>query len=164
MTLGRHTYFLGTDKSDNTVIGSFTSVAGGTYIHGPDNHACIRNNKLVSTFDQFFGGSYLSGYSKGIVEIGNDVWIGEDVKIMSGVKIGDGAIIGAHTVLAKDVPPYAVVVGNPQVVKKYRFPKKYIDKMLKIAWWNWSDDLISQRREDFDNIDIFVKKYYEVTK
>lgn len=159
MQLGRHSYFLGTDKSDNTVIGNFSSIAGGTYIHGPDNHACIRDPKLVSTFDEFFGGAYLSGFSKGIVEIGNDVWIGEDVKIMNGVKVGDGAIVGAHSVLAKDVPPYAVVVGNPQVVKKYRFSKDIIKKLLKIAWWEWSDEIISQRRAEFDDISLFVKKY-----
>ncbi len=160
MTLGRHSYFLGTDQAGNTEVGSFSSVAGGTYIHGPDNHACIRNRKLVSTFSgDFFGGTYYSGFSKGIVKIGNDVWIGEHVQILNGVTIGDGAIIGAHTVLAKDVPPYAVVVGNPQVIKKYRFSKNVREKLMKIKWWEWEDSVIQERRNDFDDVNAFVKKY-----
>lgn len=54
------------------------------------------------------------------VAIGNDVWLGSRVTILPGVKIGDGAIIGAASVVTKDVPPYAIAVGNPAVVKKYR--------------------------------------------
>jgi acetyltransferase-like isoleucine patch superfamily enzyme len=53
------------------------------------------------------------------IDIGNDVWIGFNATILKGVKIGNGAIIGANTVITKDVPPYAVVVGNPQRIIKY---------------------------------------------
>ena len=159
MTLGRHSYFLGTDKGDNTIIGNFSSIAGGTYIHGADNHAWVKNNRLVSTCDQYFRGEYISGYKKGDVRIGNDVWIGEDTQILNGVTIGDGAIIGAHAVIAKDVPPYAVVVGNPGRVVKYRFSEDIIEQLLKIKWWDWEERKVSEAREYFDDIDKFVERF-----
>ena len=68
----------------------------------------------------------------GGVTIGNDVWIGTNAIILGGVKVGQGAIIGAGAVVAKDIPSYAVVVGNPARVVKYRFSEDLIQKMLKI--------------------------------
>lgn len=165
MILGRHSYFLGTDHGVDTVVGNFSSIAGGTYIHGPDNHAVRYNKNLVSTFDMgIFGANFTpSGLSDGPVVIGNDVWIGEFAQIMSGVKISDGAIIGAHTVVGKDVPPYAVVVGNPYQIKRFRFSAENIQKLLNLKWWNWSDDLIKERLGDFVDIGKFIKKYGQET-
>lgn len=68
---------------------------------------------------------------KGDIVIGNDVWIGHKATIMPGVKIGDGTIIGAYSVVAKDIPPYAIAVGNPVRVVKYRFDDEMIDLLLK---------------------------------
>jgi acetyltransferase-like isoleucine patch superfamily enzyme len=79
---------------------------------------------------------------KGNIIIENDVWIGAKSTIMSGVKIHNGAVIGACSVVTKDVPPYAVVVGNPAKIVKYRFNEKQIESLLKIAWWDWSEDRI----------------------
>ena len=73
---------------------------------------------------------------KGDTVIGNDVWIGQNVTIMAGVHIGDGAIIGANSVVAKDIPPYAVAVGNPCHVVKKRFDDELIDLLLKLRWWD----------------------------
>lgn len=161
MRMGIGSYFLGTDHGISTHLGNFSSVAGGTYIHGPDDHACIHNRKLVSTFD--FGGWGVdftrSGEFHGDVMIGNDVWVGEFAQIMSGVIIGDGAIIGAHTVIGKDVPPFAVVVGNPFQIKRYRFSNDIIVKLLEIKWWNWDERTVRERLQDFRDIDKFVEKY-----
>jgi len=70
--------------------------------------------------------------------IGNDVWIGCNVYIKDGVTIGDGAIIGAHSVVTRDVPPYAIVVGNPGKVLRYRFDDALIERLQKLAWWNYA--------------------------
>jgi virginiamycin A acetyltransferase len=70
------------------------------------------------------------------LEIGNDVWIGAKAVILPNVrKIGDGAVIGASAVVNKDVPPYAVVVGNPARVVRFRFPPEVISRLLASRWW-----------------------------
>lgn len=79
---------------------------------------------------------------KGDIIVENDVWIGAKSTIMSGVKIQNGSIVGANSVVTKDVPPYSIVVGNPAKVVKYRFTEKQIESLLKIKWWEWTEDRI----------------------
>ncbi len=92
--------------------------------------------------------------------IGHDVWIGRGATIMSGIKIGNGAVIGAQAVIVKDVPPYAVVVGNPGKVIKYRFNKDIISKLKAIKWWYWSQDEIIENKNIINNPTAFVEKFY----
>ena len=75
---------------------------------------------------------------KGDTVVGNDVWIGQNVTVMPGVHIGDGAIIGANSVVAKDIPPYSVAVGNPCRVVRKRFDDDLIELLLKFKWWDKS--------------------------
>lgn len=79
---------------------------------------------------------------KGDIIVENDVWIGAKSTIMSGVKILNGSIVGANSVVTKDVPSYSIVVGNPAKVVKYRFTEKQIESLLKIKWWEWTEDRI----------------------
>jgi virginiamycin A acetyltransferase len=67
--------------------------------------------------------------------IGNDVWIGSRAFIKDGVTIGDGAIIGAHSVVTHDVPPYAIVVGSPAKIIRFRFADTLIERLHRLAWW-----------------------------
>ena len=76
----------------------------------------------------------------GRIRIGNDVWIGAEAYIRQGVDIGTGAIIGTRAVVTKSVPPYAVVVGNPGRIVKYRFPYELIERLIRVAWWRYSYD------------------------
>lgn len=78
--------------------------------------------------------------TKGHVIIGNDVWIGSGATILSGVRIGNGAVIGACSVITKDVPPYAIVAGNPAKLLRMRFTADKIASLERLAWWNWPDD------------------------
>jgi tetrahydrodipicolinate N-succinyltransferase len=104
----------------------------------------------------------LHAISKGDVSIGNDVWIGRNTIILSGTTIGDGAVIGAGSVITKDVPPYAIVVGNPGRIVKYRFEQMVIEKMLRIRWWDWDPSFIFMNSQDLrQNPDAFVAKYLE---
>lgn len=73
-----------------------------------------------------------------VTTIGNDVWIGHGALISAGVTIGDGAIVAAHAVVTKDVPSYAVVAGNPAVIKKFRLPPLLISPMLRSRWWRYA--------------------------
>ena len=84
------------------------------------------------------------------LEIGNDVWIGHNAFINPIVKtIGEGAVIGAGAVVSSNVPPYAIVVGNPARVVRYRFPKNVIDSLLDSKWWEKSIDEIERDIEEF---------------
>ena len=97
---------------------------------------------------------------KGQIIIGNDVWIGNNVIIMSGVRVGDGAIIGAGAVIAKDVPCYAVVVGNPGRVIRYRYSQEQVRQLLQIRWWTWSDEKLAANRHYFScPIEEFLKRF-----
>lgn len=51
--------------------------------------------------------------------------------------IGDGAVLASDSVVVKDVPPYAIVGGNPAKVIKYRFEPDIIEGLLKVRWWDW---------------------------
>ncbi|HEY1858217.1 CatB-related O-acetyltransferase [Acidocella sp.] len=70
--------------------------------------------------------------------IGHDVYIGHGAFISQGVTVGDGAVVGAYAVVTKDVPPYAVVAGNPASIVKLRFPAKTIARMQALAWWHYA--------------------------
>ncbi len=83
------------------------------------------------------GAALVNGFSKGDVVIGSDVWIGQGAVILSGVTIGDGAVIGAAAVVASDVPPYAVMIGNPARILRYRFSEPQIAELLEVRWWDW---------------------------
>lgn len=105
--------------------------------------------------------------SKGPTIIGNDVWIGQFSLILSGVTVGDGAVIGAKAVVTKDVPPYAIVAGNPARLIRYRFSQEQIKQLLEIKWWNW--DLATIQKfvkelcsPDIDKFISLAKTYNEV--
>lgn len=82
--------------------------------------------------------------SRGDVVIGNDVWLGSGAMVLSGVTIGHGAVIAARAVVTKDVPPYAIVGGNPARVVRYRFDEATIAALLDIAWWDLSAEEVAQ--------------------
>ena len=98
---------------------------------------------------------------KGDIKVGNDVWIGAASTIMSGITIGDGAIIGAGSMVTKDVPPFAIVAGNPSKIVKYRFTEEQIEKLLQISWWDWEEDKIKDNAMSMwsSNIDDFINKF-----
>jgi virginiamycin A acetyltransferase len=76
------------------------------------------------------------------------------------VHIDDGAIIGAGTVVTKNVPPYAIVAGNPARVIKYRYDADVIKKLLTIKWWLWDENKIREALPYFYNgVEEFINRY-----
>ncbi|MFA5013924.1 MAG: CatB-related O-acetyltransferase [Actinomycetota bacterium] len=145
-------------------IGNFTQIGPGVVFCGAINHVWVTHKKAVTpySFNYHWKLPYFAdSVSRGPINIGNDVWMGRDVFILDGVTISDGAIVGARAVVAKDVPPYAVVVGNPARIVHYRYEPDQIEKLLKIKWWLWSNQEIRDRIEDFKDIEIFLAKYYK---
>ena len=133
---------------DRLEIGKFCALATGTkFIMNGANHRMDG----PSTFPfPIFGDSWGKHMdllqnlpSQGDTLVGNDVWFGFNALIMPGVKIGHGAIIAAGSVVCKDVPPYAIVGGNPATILKYRFGPDTIAHLLEVAWWDWPIEKIT---------------------
>lgn len=139
-------------------IGKFCSIADGVQIYLGGNH----RSDWVTTypfghihqgiFNSFNGEGHPA--TKGDVIIGDDVWIAAGVRIMSGVRIGTGAIIANNSHVVKDVEPYSITGGNPAKHIKYRFSQEQIDELLRIKWWDWSDEKINKHIHMLCNPDI----------
>jgi len=134
---------------DKLIIGKFCQIASGVkFLMNGMFHA----TRGLSTFPfAIFSQDCQKAYPKdfhypfkGDTVIGNDVWIGYNVTIMPGVHVGDGAIIGTNALVTKDVEPYTIVGGNPAKLIRKRFSEDKINKLLRIAWWNWPIDKILQ--------------------
>ncbi|GJE29085.1 CatB-related O-acetyltransferase [Methylobacterium organophilum] len=82
--------------------------------------------------------------SRGDVVIGDEVWLGAHCTVLSGVTIGSGAVIGAGAVVRRDVPPYAVVTGNPAAVVRTRFDEATVARLLALDWWSWPEARIAE--------------------
>jgi aminocyclitol acetyltransferase len=93
--------------------------------------------------------------------IGNDVYIGTNsfVNTSKVRSIGDGAVIGSGTVVLGDVPPYAVAVGVPARIKRYRYPPEIIDCLLRVKWWDWSDEQINANADALMSPNLFIKRF-----
>ncbi len=127
-------------------IGKYTSIAAGVKICFADHRTDTVSTYPFTVLNSYFPAAPLttsSHISKGDVVIGNDVWIGTDAFISHGVTIGDGAVIGARSIVTRNVPPYAVVVGTPAHVVRHRFPDATIAALLSLAWWNWPDETVN---------------------
>ena len=148
--IGEHTYgapHIIEPDSGHLAIGRFCSIAEGVSIALANHQSGFSSTYPFATLRSYWPSAphdVADHISKGEVRIGNDVWIGANAFIGSGVTIHDGAVIGAHAVVVKDVPPYAVCVGNPGRVVKYRFEPEIITALLKLRWWDWPDEKIDR--------------------
>lgn len=125
-------------------VGRYCSFAFGVEVflggeHRTDFVTTYRFGKYPP-FDQWYHAPQSqTAVARGDVTIGNDVWIGRKAMILSGVTLGDGVIVGAGSVVRQSAPPYAIVVGNPARVAGFRFPPEQIEALLRIRWWDWSE-------------------------
>jgi len=143
------------DNTTSLTIGKYCSISSNVKILLGGEH----RTDFVSTYPfnvLLPGCRRLTGHpsSKGNVEIGHDVWIGLGATILSGVRIGNGGVVGAQSVVARDIPPYAIATGAPATVVKHRFPPEVIEQLQRIQWWNWSRERIQAAAPLLMNSDI----------
>lgn len=160
LDLGAYSYIAKNANISNCEIGKFCSI-------GP-NFCCglgIHPTNGISTSPMFYSTEKQNGitlckenkmreYAHTI--IGNDVFIGANVTVLDGVHIADGAVIGAGAVVVDDIPPYAIAVGVPAKIVKYRFDEHTIKRMLERKWWNDSSEDLKEVEELFWEIELFL--------
>lgn len=143
-------------------IGKFCSIAGNVSI-GMATHTLskLSTSPIFTERNNGTGHTWANKHDinpYNTIEIGNDVWIGERVMIVGGVKIGNGAVIGAGAIVTKDIPPYAVAVGIPAKVIRYRFRDEIITYLEDLQWWNLDEVILKQHIKVFqsDKLSIFT--------
>ena len=161
--IGDYTYISTNANISITHIGRFCSI-------GP-NLFCgwgIHPTNGISTSPLFYSKQQQNGVTlanedkieeRKLITIGNDVFIGANVTILDGISIGDGAIIGAGAVVSKDIPDYAIAVGTPIRIIKFRFNDNQISSLKRIQWWNFKEEDLQDIEKMFWDIDEFIKKY-----
>lgn len=164
--IGDYTYIAVNSRISVTEIGKFCSI-------GP-NFLCgwgIHPTDAVSTSPMFYStmkqnGTTLSHKDKiqerKPIRIGNDVFIGVNVTVLDGVTIGDGAIIGAGAVVSKDIPPYAIAVGCPIRIIRYRFDEETIQQFLHLKWWDKDMNCLQLVEKHFNNPTEFLKAAQDI--
>jgi virginiamycin A acetyltransferase len=151
-----HYHFIG----DRMIIGDFVAIAyGAQFFMNGGTHAMSG----FSTFPfNIFGEGWEEGFDpatwaaevKGDTVIGPDVWIGTEAVLMPGVTIGAGAIVSARAVVTRDVPPFAIVAGNPARVVRHRFDPETTRRLLAVSWWDWPVDRITRNLDAIRGADI----------
>ncbi len=145
-------------------IGAFCSIAADVKLaigQHPTNYISTSPALFLKSFgicpkDKTDVNDIFNSKKNGKITIGHDVWIGRNVVILPAVTIGNGVVIGAGAVVTKDIPDYAVVVGVPAKVLRYRFAPDEIDILQKLAWWDWADDEILHKIDSFFNVNDFL--------
>jgi virginiamycin A acetyltransferase len=135
---------------DKLIIGKFCQIATGVrFLMNGGKHAMHGFSTFpFAAFGNAWSDVPLASESKGDTVIGNDVWIGNAATIMPGIHIGDGAIIATNAVVTKNVDAFSIVGGNPAQLIRKRFDEKTIASLLKMRWWDWSIEKITQNAKD----------------
>jgi phosphonate metabolism protein (transferase hexapeptide repeat family) len=163
---GDYSYVSGDSDIMSTKLGKFCSIAAHVRIN-PGNHPLERVALSHFTYRSSAYGlgdddpQIFDWRRSDAVTLGHDVWIGHGAVILPGVTVGNGAAIGAGAVVSKDVPPFAIVVGVPGKVLRYRFPAEIIAALQRIAWWDWPHARLGEALQDFRQLSAedFCKKY-----
>lgn len=175
--IGRQTYFgerfvKGCRYGFIESMGHFTSINSSAAVQCDHQHNMIFMSDEMQEFfttenKTRFKDRYLAdpknpyAQNKGRIRIGNDVWIGSYAFINASkvTSIGDGAIIGSGAVVIDNIPPYAIAVGVPARVKRYRFAPEMIETLLRVKWWDWSINEINANADALMSPDIFKERF-----
>ncbi|MBR3481583.1 MAG: CatB-related O-acetyltransferase [Neisseriaceae bacterium] len=147
-------------------VGNYCSIAGNIHFRGWEhpitafttNHIAYDAITLNLMHTQLVKNSTNLKPKRAKFHMGDDVWIANDVLLPRHITIGTGAIIAARANVTKDVPPYAIVGGNPAKIIKYRFEEKIIEKLLATGWTEY-DIAPMEIRGDIP-VENFIEEFY----
>ncbi|TFV97213.1 CatB-related O-acetyltransferase [Algoriphagus kandeliae] len=153
-TLGKNNYLIG-----DVTIGKYCQVGAYVAFHS-SNHPVNYLTTYINS--KLFDGELSKLKSVKPIVVGNDVWIGHGAIILSGVSIGHGAIIGAGSIVTQDIPPYAIAVGNPARILKFRYSPKIIEELLEFNWWDKEPSELNNFKKLFFTDLTQVESIYQV--
>ena len=140
--IGDYSYSGSNTTINFSEIGRFCSLARNVDIGGFDHDYHKVTTMPMFRFQQLSSGGGPEIREERLCSIGNDVWIAAGAQILRKATIGDGAVIGGGAVVTSDIPPYAIAVGVPARVIKFRFDERTIRELLDIRWWDWPEETI----------------------
>lgn len=139
----------------NAQIGKFANIAAFSRIGATDHplHTAACHHFLYRSDDYWDDASrddaFFAHRKSRVAQIGHDTWIGAGVMIKPDVTLGHGAVVAAGAVVTKDVAPYTIVAGTPATVLRLRQPRAIADRLIELAWWDWTHDRIRSALDDF---------------
>jgi phosphonate metabolism protein (transferase hexapeptide repeat family) len=160
VSVGDFSYFERHAEAIYSTIGKFCSIAANTRINALEHPIeRVTAHKLTYRPNEYF--RYL-GVDKAFrerrrgkqVEIGHDVWIGHGAVVMPGVTIGNGAVIGANAVVTRNVGAYEIVAGMPSRRLRLRFPAEIVERLERLAWWDWPMERLFEAIPDMQTLPI----------
>jgi phosphonate metabolism protein (transferase hexapeptide repeat family) len=164
-----YSYVVNDSQIAYTTIGKFCSIAAMTRIN-PGNHPMQRTSQAHFTYrsSAYFpnepdDAAFFDWRRQHAVTIGHDVWIGHGAVILPGRSIGTGAVIAAGAIVTKNVPAYTIVAGNPARVIRRRFSEAVEERLLALAWWDWSHEKLREALPDFRalSVEAFLDRHEE---
>jgi len=155
VAFGDYSYIVSDSSATYADIGKFCSIARDVRIN-PGNHPTWRAAQHHFSYRAISydladndDADFFEWRRADRVVMGHDIWIGHGATVLAGVTIGTGAVVGAGAVVSKDVPPFAVVVGVPARILRFRFEEPLREALLALAWWDWDDARLAAALEDF---------------
>ena len=151
----------------NAHIGKFANIAAFSRIGATDHplHTAACHHFLYRSSDYWDDaandGAFFAQRKSRVAHIGHDTWIGAGAMIKPEVTLGHGAVVAAGAVVTKDVAPYTIVAGTPAKPLGLRQPRKVADRLIALAWWDWSHEALRKTLEDFRTLkaEAFLEKY-----
>lgn len=167
VTVGDFSYFERHAEAIYAEVGKFCSIAANTRLNALEHPIeRITQHKLSYRPNEYFryqgvDSEFRARRQAKKVHIGHDVWIGHGAVIMPGITIGNGAVIGANSVVTRDVAPFEIVAGVPAKPLRFRFSREIVERIEKLAWWDWPVSRLFDAVPDMQtlSIDAFLERW-----
>lgn len=143
----------------NAEIAKFSNIASFTRI-GATDHPMTKASQhhfLYRSADYFHDADHDEAWfahrRSRRAHIGHDTWLGHNSQVRPEVTVGHGAVVASGAIVTKDVDPYTIVAGVPAQPVRRRHSPDVADRLIALAWWDWTHDMLRARLDDFRSLE-----------